>query len=113
MHQRQAFALNLFYHHAQYRLLLVLVFGEEHQSRAVFSFLWHGNALQQNKLVRNLQHNSRTVARLVARLGTTMFHILQYTQSLVHQFVTLASVYVHYHTHAACVMLILWLIKSV
>ena len=58
----------------------------------------------------NLQHDASTIARLVACLGTSVFHIFQNTQGLIHQFVTLASVYIHHHAHTACVVFILSLI---
>ena len=63
--------------------------------------------------MRNLQHDACTIARLVARLGTSVFHVFQYTQCLIHQLVTLPSVYVHYHAHTAYIVFIMSLIKSV
>ena len=57
-----------------------------------------------------LQHDARSVARLVARLCAAVLHVLQHLQGLVHQLVALAAVDVHHHSHAAGVVLILWLI---
>ena len=113
MHQLQPLALDLLDHHAQDRLLRLLFFWQEHQSRAVLSFFGNRDALQQNELVGNLHHDTCTVARLVSGLGTSVFHVLQHTQCLIHQFVTFAAVYVHHHAYAASVVLILWLIQSV
>ena len=107
MHQLQPLALDLLDHHTQNRLLCLLVLGQEHQSCTILSFLRHGDALQQNKLVGNLHHDTSTVARLVARLGTTMLHVLQHLQGVVHQLVTLAAVDVHHHTHATSIVLVL------
>ena len=107
VHQLQALALYLFYHHRQDVLLLLLVFGQKHQSRAVLALLGNGNALQQNKLMGYLDHDARTVARLVSGLGTSVLHVLQHAQRLVHQFVALATMYVHHHAYAAGVVLIL------
>ena len=53
-----------------------------------------------------LNHNTRTVASLVARFGTAVLHILQHLQRIVHQLVALASVDVHYHSHAARIVLV-------
>ena len=78
MHQLQSLALYLFNHHRENLLLLTLVLGQKHQARAVLSLFRHGDALQQNELVGYLQHNARTVARLVARFGTSVFHVLQH-----------------------------------
>ena len=75
MHQRESLTLYLLDHHAQYLLLDLLLFWKEHEARSVLSFLRHGDALQQDKLVGNLQHNSRTVASLVSGLSTAMLHV--------------------------------------
>ena len=110
MHQLQTLALYLLDHHRQNLLLCRLVLGQEHHARAVLSFLGHGDALQQNELVGYLEHDARSVARLVARLGTAVLHVLQHLQGVVHQLVALAAVDVHHHAHTAGVVLILWLI---
>ncbi len=110
VHQLQALALYLLNHHRENLLLRRLVLGQEHESRAVLSLLWHGDALQQDELMRYLEQDTRAVARLVARLGTTVLHVLQHLQRLVHQFVALAAVDVHHHAYATGVVLILWLI---
>ena len=111
MHQLQALALYLLYHHAQDLFLGLHVLGQEHQTCAVVTLLRYGDALQQNELVGNLHHNTCAVARLVARFGTAVLHILQHLQGIVHQFVTLAPVDIHHHAHAASVVFIVWLIK--
>ena len=78
VHQRQPLALYLLNHHAQNLLLLLFLFGQEYQARAVLSLLGHGDALQQDKLMGNLHHDACAVARLVACLGTTVLHVLQH-----------------------------------
>ena len=110
MHQLQALALYLLNHHRKYFLLFLLLFGQKHQSRTIFPFLWYGNALQQNELMGYLQHDASTVTRLVARLCSAVLHVLQHAQRLIHQLVALAAMYIHHHAHAACVVLILWLV---
>ena len=60
----------------------------------------------------NLQHNTSTVARFIARLGTTVFHILQYLQGIIYQFMALSAVNVYNHAHATCVVFIAVLIES-
>ena len=112
VHQLQSLALNLLYHHRQNILLRLLVFRQKYQTRTVLSFLRHRDALQQNKLVRNLNHDTGTVARLVARLSAAVFHVLQHLQCIVYQFVTLSAVDVHYHSHAASIMLVIALVES-
>ena len=77
MHQLQALTLNLLNHHRQDFLLRLFLFRQEHQSRAIFPLLGHGDTLQQDELMGNLQHDAGTVARLVTRLSTTVLHVLQ------------------------------------
>ena len=113
MHQLQPLALYLFNHHRENLLLRFLVFGQEHQSGAIFSFLGHRYALQQDELMGNLQHDARAVARLVARLGSPVLHVLQHAQRLVHQLVALAALDVHHHAHAARIVLVVGLVESV
>ena len=90
---------------------LLLPIMPEEIERMVVPFLGNGDALQQDELVGNLDHDSGAVA-VFAYLGTAMAHVLQYAQCLIDQIVTLVAVYVHYHAHTAGVMLILALIKS-
>ena len=111
MHQLQALALYLLYHHTQYLLLGLLVLRQEHQSRAILSLLRHGDALQQDKLVGYLQHDARTVA-VLSDFRPTVPHVLQHFQRIVYQFVALVAVYVHHHAHAAGIVLVSRLIES-
>ena len=60
----------------------------------------------------NLNHNTGTVASLVARLGATMFHVLKHLQRMIHQFMALTAVNVDYHTHTACIVLVGCLIET-
>ena len=46
VHQLQALALDLFYHHAENLLLSLFLFGQEHQSCSVLTLFRYGNALQ-------------------------------------------------------------------
>ena len=62
--------------------------------------------------MRYLQHNTCTVTRFVACLGTSVFHVLQHVQRLIHQFVALAAVYIYHHAHAARIVLVLALVES-
>ena len=59
----------------------------------------------------NLNHDAGTVARLVARLGTAVFHVLQHFQCIVHQLVALAAVDVYDHSYAARIVLVFLLVK--
>ena len=112
MHQLQILTLNLLDHHAQNLLTCLFLLGQEHQSRTILSFLGHGDALQQNKLMRNLHHDTCTVTCLVASLGASVLHILQHLQCIVHQLMAFSTVDVHHHTHATSVVFIVWLIQS-
>ena len=111
VHQLQTLALDFFNHHAQNLLLRLLVLRQEHQARSILSLLRNGDALQQNKLVRNLDHDASAVT-ILAHLSTAMPHVLQHPQRVVNKFVTLIAVDIHYHTHATCIMLIVTLIES-
>ena len=106
MHQLQALAPGLLYHHIDDDPLRILVLGHEHHACAVVPFLGDGNALKQNKLVGNLHQYSSAVARLVARLGSAVFHVLQHPQGIVNQLVALCTMYVHHHAYATRIMLI-------
>ena len=59
-----------------------------------------------------LNHYTGTVACLVSRLGSSVLHVLQYLQCIVHQFMALSAVDIHNHTYTTRVMLILALIQS-
>ena len=105
VHQCHAFALDFLYHHVQQFLLRLLVLRQEDESGAVLSLLWHRDALQQDELVRNLQQYAGSVAGLVACLGSTVLHVLQYLERFVHKVVALAAVDVYYHADSARVVL--------
>ena len=112
MHQCESLALNLLDHYREDVLLCFLVFWQEYQSRSILTFLGHGDTLQQDKLVRNLYHDTGSVASLVASLSSAMFHVFQHLQCIVYQIVTLSAVDVYYHSHAASIVLIVALIES-
>ena len=112
MHQCQSLAFYLFYHHTQYFLLSLLFFRKKYQSCTILSLFWYWNTLKQDEFVRNLHHDTCTVARLVAGFGTTMFHVLKHSQRIVHQLVTLATVNIDNHSNAAGVVLIRRIIQS-
>ena len=107
VHQRQAFALYLLNHHAQYVLLTGGVLGQKHQSRAILSLLRHWYSLKKYELVGYLQHYARAVAGLVVgTLSTAVAHVLEHLQRVVHEFVALASMDVDNHSYAARVVLV-------
>ena len=62
--------------------------------------------------MRNLYHDTGSVASLVARLSSAMFHVFQHLQCIVHQIVTLSAVDVYNHSHAASIVLIVALVES-
>ena len=79
VHQRQSLALYLLDDDGQDVLLPRGILRQEHESRAIVPLFGNGNALQQDELVRNLQHDARTVARLpVGALGPAVAHVLQH-----------------------------------
>ena len=106
MHELQSLALYLLDHDVQNPVLQLLVSRKKHQTCSVTSLFGYGNALQQNKLVWNLNHYASTITCLVTSLGSTVLHVLQHTQSVIHQLMTLASMYVHYHAYAARIVLV-------
>ena len=111
MHQLKSLALYLFYHHRENLLLRLFILGQKDQPGTVLSFFRHRNTLQQNKLMGNLDHDACTVARLVARLGTSMLHVLQHLKCIVYQFVAFPAMNIHNHSHAACVVFIVRLVE--
>ena len=111
MHQLQPLALYLLDDNAQHLLLSLFILRQKHQTRAIFAFLRYGNTLQQNKLVRNLHHNACSVT-VFTNLCTTVPHILQHAQCVIHQLVTLPAMNVNHHTHTAGIVFILALIES-
>ena len=78
MHQLQTLALYFFNHHTENFPLFLFIFRQEHQSRAVLSLLGHRNSLQQNELMRYLQHNTSTITRFISCLGTSVLHVFQH-----------------------------------
>ena len=83
-------------------LLLGGFFGQENQAGAVASLFRDGDALQQDELVRDLDHDAGPVSRLaVGTFRTTVAHIFEHRQGVVHQFVGLVATDVHDHTHPA------------
>ena len=106
MHQFQTITFDLLNHDVQNLVLQLLFSRKKHQASSVTPLFGHRNALQQNKLVRNLHHNASTVTCLVTSFGTTVLHVLQHAQGIIHQLMTFASMYVYHHTHAARIVLV-------
>ena len=107
VHELESLPFNLLNHHAKYGALLLLAFGQEEEAGTVVPLFGYGNTLQQDEFVRNLQQDASTVTRLVACLGTTVFHVFQYPERIVHQFVAFASVDVDHHAHSAGIVFVL------
>ena len=113
VHQRESFALHLFYNDAQDVFLLLGVFGQEDEPRAVFALFGYRDALQQNEFMRYLYHDAGSVAGLVVGpFGSAVLHVLQHSQGRVHQFVRFASVQVYNHAHAAGVVFVGCIVQS-
>jgi len=113
VHQRQSHALYLLDHDREDNLLHLLVFGKKHQSGAILAALGYRNALQQYELVRNLQQDSGTVARLsVCSFGTAMPQVLQGSQRTVYQLMTFVTMNVDHHAHATSVVFIPVVVQS-
>ena len=106
VHQLQPFTLRFFFHNRKYLLLFLLILGKKHQACSVLSLLWYRDALQQNELMRNLNHDASAVARSVTGLGSTMLHVLQHLQGVVHQFMAFCSMNVYHHAHATRIMFV-------
>ena len=85
-----------------------LVLGQEYESCSVTKALRHRDTLQENKLVRYLECDSGSVARLVVgSLSTTVLHVLKQCKSAVNKLVCLSPLKVDHHTYTAGIMLIL------
>ena len=111
VHQLQPLALHLLYYDTENLLLFNTVLWQKYQSRTVFTLLRHWDTLQKDELVRYLNHYTCTVA-VFTYLGTTMAHVFEYTQCIVNQLVTLATVDVDNHSNTTGIVLILVLVKS-
>ena len=107
MHELQSLALYLLDHDGEDVLLFLFVFRQEDEACAIFAFLGDRNTLKKNKLVRNLEHDTGTVARLVVgTLSATMAHVLEYLQGIVYQLMALVAVDVNHHSYATRIVLI-------
>ena len=73
-------------------------------------FFGHRNALKQNELMRNLDHNAGSIA-VLSYFCPTMAHVLKHMQCIVHQFVTLAGMDVHYHSDTTGIVFVVSLIE--
>ena len=58
-----------------------------------------------------LYHDTRTIT-VLTDFRSAMPHILQHTERIVHQFMTLVAVDVHYHANTTSIVLIRTLVKS-
>ncbi len=113
VHELQPFAFHLFEHDAKDVLLGLFVFGEEYESCTVTSFLGYGYALKKNEFVWDLQHDARAVACfVVGAFCSAVLHVFKNLECGIHEFVVLCSVNVDNHTHAACVVLVVRIVKS-
>ena len=113
MHQCQAFPLCFFGEDFKEIRLAQFVFGQKYKAGAIPTFFGHGNTLEEDKLVRYLNHDACAVACLVVcALCASVLHILEDTQGVVYQFVRLAAVNVYHHAHAASIVLVGGVVKS-
>ena len=108
-----SFPFYFFNDDAQDMFLFLRIFGQENESCTIFTFFRYRDALQQDEFVWNLYHDTCTVARLVVgAFSSAVFHVFQHPQGRIHQFVRLASVQVHNHSHAAGIVLVRGVIES-
>ena len=113
MHQCQAFPLCFFGEDFKEIRLAQFVFGQKYKAGAIPTFFGHGNTLEEDKLVRYLNHDACAVACLVVcTLCASMLHVFEDTQGVVYQFVRLAAVNVYHHAHAASIVLVGGVVKS-
>ena len=54
----------------------------------------------------NLYHDASTVAGLVACFGSSVLHVLQHFQRVVHQLMAFAAMNVHYHADTTGIVLV-------
>ena len=108
----QPLAFCLFGHDGLYLALCLRLAWHEHKSGAIPATLGYRYALQQDKLVWNLQHDAGTIA-ILAYFGSTVAHVFQHPQCVVNNLVTSVSVQIHNHANATRIVLILVLIKPI
>lgn len=84
-----------------------LVFGQKEDPHTVFALLGYRNSLQEDELVRDLNHHSGSIACFaIGTLGPAMGHVFQNLQSVFDDLVRLSSPHVDHQSHTARVMLI-------
>ncbi|CDA44298.1 unknown [Prevotella sp. CAG:5226] len=92
--------------------MLCDILWQKDQASTIIALFRNRNALQQNKLVRYLQHDARTITSfVVCALGTAVLHVFKNLQSRINQFMAFPTMNVDYHAYAASVVLVLSAIK--
>ena len=113
MHQVESLALDFLNEDTQDFPLSVFVLRHKDETRAVFTLFRYGDALQEDKLVRDLDENARAVAGLaVGTFCATVHHIFKHFERVVHEGVRLVAVDIHHHTHAAGVVFIFGVVQT-
>ena len=107
VHQRQPFFLYFFNDDAQDGCPVFFIFRKKKQSRSILPFFRNRDALQQDELVRYLQHDACTVSGLVVgTFRSAVTHILQNFQCGFNQFVGFTAMNVYQHPHTASIVLV-------
>ena len=113
MHQCQSLFLDLFDHDADDHRLLGCVFRQEYQPSSILALFGNGNALQQDEFVRNLNHDSCAITRLVVgTFSTTVAHVLQNLKGCFYDVVRFLSVDIDDHSDTTGVVLVSCVIQS-
>ena len=78
VHKRKVFPLNFLNHDVEDVLLFFLVLRQKNETGTILTLLRDRNTLKKNEFVRNLQHDSRTVASfVVSAFSTTVAHVFK------------------------------------
>ena len=83
------------------------VFRKKGHSSAISTSLGNRNSLEENEFMRDLDHDSGTVAGLSVRpFRSAVPHVLEHRQSIFNKFVSFVAAYVYDHTHPTGIMFV-------
>ena len=107
MHDLQVVRLDTFVDDFSETGIVPRLFRQEYHSYAIASFFRNRNTVEQNELMRYLDHDAGTVSRLgISSFRPSMGHIFEYGQALLDNVVILAAVYVHNKSDTTSIFLI-------
>ena len=107
MHHREVVRLDTFVDDFSETGIVPRLFRQEYHSHAVTSFFRDRDTVEQNELMRYLDHDAGTVSRLgISSFRPSMGHIFEYGEAFLDNVVILAAVYVHNKSDTTSIFLI-------